>query len=196
MKKGLLYWTLSLLHLQLGAFEKLPSNCQVSYGNPQAPIQVVEYFSFSCPKCLDLFKKDFLAMKEKYINSQNVHWVFHLNPADLLTLQAIVCLEKLSLTEKRIFFEVIIDALQDPSEGYMAMQAAMEAFGKPLPELHDPEYLKKSPLFTSAYQYLKQDDVITELPTIEINGKLYENFPNRKFIEKHLSQLLARRTSS
>lgn len=196
MKKELLICILSLLHLQASAFEKLPSDWQVTYGDPKAPIQVVEYFSLSCPKCLDLFKNDFLAMKEKYINSQNVHWTFHLNPADLLTLQAMICLEKLTAAEKRIFFEVIIEALVDPNDGCIAMQTAMEAFGKPIPELHDPDYLKKSPLFTSAYQYLKQEDLITELPTIEINGKLYDEFPHRKFIEKHFSQLLAMRTSS
>ena len=38
-------------------FQKLPLAYTISYGDPQAPIHVVEYFSFSCPQCLALLKK-------------------------------------------------------------------------------------------------------------------------------------------
>lgn len=175
--------------LSLSAFEKLPSHYQISYGNPQAPIQITEYFSLSCPKCLEIFRKDFEDFRRNYIDSQKVHWIFHLNPADLLTLQAMVCLEKLSLEEKRIFLEVIIDTLEDPAKGSIAMQIAMETFGKPIPQLQELSYLEKTSSFQSAYKYLKQSDVIRELPTVEINGKVHKEFPNRKFIEHQLSIL-------
>lgn len=175
--------------LSLSAFEKLPSHYQISYGDPQAPIQITEYFSLSCPKCLEIFHKDFESFKRKYIDSQQVHWVFHLNPADLLTLQAMICLEKLSLEEKRIFWEVIIDNLEDPTKGSIAMQIAMETFGKPISQLQDLSYLEKTSSFQSAYKYLKQSDVIRELPTVEINGKIHNEFPNRKFLEHQISIL-------
>jgi len=173
----------------LTAFEKLPPQYQVAYGNPKAPVQVVEYFSLSCLKCLESFRKDFQELREKYIETQKVYWVFHLHPADLLTLQSMVCLEKLSPTEKRIFWDVVIDSLENPSEGSTIMQIAMETFQKPIPQLQELSYLKNTHGFQAAYKYLKQTDVISELPTLEINGKVYDEFPHRKFIEKQLGSL-------
>ena len=176
----------------LFGFEKLPSNYQIAYGNPKAPIQVTEYFSLSCPKCLESFRNDFSDLKRNYIDSQKVYWVFHLNPADLLTLQAMVCLEKLSSEEKKIFWEVLIDALNDPSKGCIIMQIALEALGKPSPQLQDLSFLQNTPSFQSAYKYLKQPDIIKELPTLEINGKIHDEFPSRKFIEKQLNFLTSK----
>lgn len=171
------------------AFEKLPQQYQVTYGNPKASVHIMEYFSLSCLKCLESFRKDFKTIKEKYIDSQNVYWVFHLHPADLLTLQSMICLEKLSPTEKRIFWEVLIETLEKPSEGCTIMQTAMEALGKPISQLQDLSYIKTTESFLSAYKYLKQTDVICDLPTLEINGKIYDEFPHRKFIEKQISSL-------
>ena len=39
--------------------EKLLERYLVSYGNPNAPIKITEYFSFSCPHCLNLFSSGF-----------------------------------------------------------------------------------------------------------------------------------------
>lgn len=178
----------------LSAFEKLPSQYLVAYGNPQAPIQVTEYFSLSCAKCIENFRKDFKALKERYIDTQKAYWVFHLNPADLLTLQAMVCLENLSLEEKKIFWEVVLDTLENPSDGCLIMQIAMETMGKPLSQLKDPSYLQMTSSFKNAYHYLKQPGLVTELPTVEINGKIYDAFPHRQFVEKQLSSLLTHRT--
>lgn len=177
------------LSIYLHAFEKLPSQYHITYGDQDAPIKAVEYFSLSCPKCLETFKNDFPAIKKKFISTHDVFWVFHPNPADLLTVQAMVCLEKLSLEEKRIFFEVVVENLEDPSEGCLIMQAAMETLGKPLPQLSQLDYLKQTPSFQSAYQFLKQKNVVKEFPTIEINGKILSEFPNLKFLDKKFSSL-------
>ena len=175
------------------AFEKLPPQYYVSYGDPTASLQVTEYFSLSCPKCLETFKNDFTLLKQKYLDTHQVHWTFHLNPADLLTLQAMTCLEQLSPTEKQIFWEVVLDTLSDglddPTEGCIVMQAAMDALGKPIPQLSDLAYLEKTPSFQEAYRYLKQKDTIQELPTVEINGKIYDEFPHFKFLDEQLSHL-------
>lgn len=173
----------------MSAFDKLPQQYQVTYGNPKASVHVVEYFSLSCLKCLETFRKDFKTMKENYIDSQKVYWVFHLHPADLLTLQSMICLEKLSPAEKRLFWEVVIETLEKPSQGCTIMQTAMEALGYPISQLQDLSYIKTTEGFLSAYKYLKQTDVIRELPTLEINGKIYDEFPHRKFIEKQISSL-------
>lgn len=192
-KRVMFLMSLLTLNACLSAFEKLPPQYQITYGNQHAPIQAVEYFSLSCPKCLQSFKKDFPSLRKKYVNSHDVYWVFHPSPADLLTLQAMVCLEKLSEEEKRVFLEVVVENLEDPSEGCLIMQTAIKTLGKPLPQLAQLDYLKQTSAFTSAYQFLKQEDVIKELPTVEINGKVYDEFPNSKFLEKKFSLLMETR---
>lgn len=104
-----------------------------------------------------------------------------------------VCLEKLSQKEKRIFWEVVLDTLDNPSEGATLMQIAMETLGKPIPQLQDISYLQTTPTFKAAFGYLKQPDIITDLPTVEINGVLHDEFPTRKFLEKQLSSLTPNR---
>ena len=179
------------------AFEKIPSQYWVEYGNSTASIQVVEYFSLSCPKCLDGFIKDFTEQKEKYIKSGKVRWIFHPHPADILTLQAMVCLEILSTDEKRVFWEVIVEHLKTSGyqQGAQIMQVAMETFRKPVPDLRNLTYLENSTSFKTAFTYLKQPDVIRELPTIEINRKIFDEFPSHKFIDKQLTPLLTTRNS-
>lgn len=185
----------SLCTLLLGAqfsllgVEKLPLKYQISYGETSAPIKITEYFSLSCPKCLKSFQKDFKVVQEKYIKTHQVQWTFHLNPADLLTLQAMLCLEKLSPSEKSIFFEVLIENLENLSQGTTLMKITMEALGKPMPHLEDVEDLKKQPLFLIAFNYLKQPGIVQELPTVEINGTIYDEYPHLKFIEKKISSL-------
>lgn len=192
----LVSFTFLLSSLALPAFEKLPAQYQVSYGNTSAPIKVVEYFSLSCPKCLQSFKKDFKSIRESFIDTNKVHWSFHVNPTDLATLQAMVCLEKLPPKEKRVFWEVVIDSLDTPSEACTIMQVAMEALGKPLPQLSDLSYLEHTNSFKTAYKYLKQADVIQEIPTVEINGKIHDAFPSLKFLEKQFSSLSTQRKPS
>jgi len=170
-------------------FQKLPSAYTISYGDPQAPIHVVEYFSFSCPQCLALLKKEFPHVQEKYINPGKVYWSFHPDPADLLTLQAMICLESLSQGDKRLLLEEIAKHLKPHSlrKGCFLLQEIMKSLGKPLPELYDLKWIEKTQAFQKAYTYLSQKQVPSDLPTVEINGILYENFPTLSFLSRKLS---------
>jgi hypothetical protein len=168
-------------------FEKLDSKYWVQYGKPDAEVKAVEYISLSCPKCLELFKEDFPKIKEKFIDSGRVSWVYHLDPADLLTLQAMVCLEQLSEEQKPLFFASIVENLPNVKDGCHLMQAAMETFGKPIPDLGKVEFLEKSQAFQDAFQFVRQEDVITVIPTLEIDGVIYKEFPSAEFIDSKLS---------
>ena len=74
------------------------------------------------------------------------------------------------------------------------MQIAMETLGSPQPQLEDLSYLKNTDSFKNALRYLKQADVIKEIPTVEINGKIYDEFPSRKFLGKQFDSLLMNRS--
>jgi Thioredoxin len=182
-----------LLPLQGFCLEKLNSDYLISFGNPDAPIKVIQYFSFTCPHCLGLFKRDFHQIKEKYLEENAISCVFHPVPMDLLTVQAMDCLEKLSEKEKRIFLTALLEVIpiDDSATAVLFMQKAMEIFNKPLPDLQDKDYLSKTRAFKEAFLFLRQEDKINAVPTVEINGQFFpREIPSQEFIESRIDLLL------
>ncbi|MFI5342789.1 MAG: thioredoxin domain-containing protein [Chlamydiales bacterium] len=173
------------------SLDKLSSDYLIAFGNPDSPIKIVQYFSFTCPHCLTLYRKDFHEVKTKYL--ETVSWVFHPVPMDLLTVQAMDCLEKLSAREKRLFLESLLDVI--PLDGsalsVLYMQKAMELFEKPIKELQKKEYLSNTKAFQDAFLFIKQKDKINAVPSVEINDLLYANeIPDIAFIDKKVQELL------
>lgn len=172
----------------LMAFEKLPLEYQIHCGDKTAPTQVIEYFSLNCGKCVEFIEKEFPSIKAKYINTGEIQFSFHPEPADLTTLQLMVCLEQLEDSKKLPFLEVLAKGLMETkdSDGCKIMQLAMEMLEKPLPDLDKIEFLENTQAFQSAYQFLKQEDVVTILPTVEIDGILIDEYPSEKLLEEHI----------
>ena len=175
----------------VSGFEKLDSKYQIQYRNPNAPVKVVEYFSMRCRKCFDFFQEDFPEIKKKYVDGGEVFWASHPDPADLLTLQAMVCLESLHEQQKPLFFEAVMKHIQDKKHkhGDIVMQAVMEVLGHPLPKLSDFEFLETTSAFKEAFLFLKQEDVVKAIPVVEINGTLLKSYPTREIVEKEIKHL-------
>lgn len=175
-----------ILGYKLMAFEKLPDPYLVQYGNPQAPLNIVQYFSFTCPHCIALFRKQFQHIKEDYIETEKISWVFHPVPMDLLTVQGMDCLSKLSEREKKIFLEAILEELfiDQPKLSAQLMEKAMVLLGKPIRDLQQKTYLSETSAFQDAFQFLKQDQIVDAVPSIDVNGKfLSAQVPDIDFIE-------------
>lgn len=173
-------------------FEKLDPKYQIGYGDPNSSIKVVEYFSLSCAKCFEFFQDDFQGIRRKYLDTGEIFWSFHPDPADLLTLQAMVCLENLpNEVKKRLFLETVLKHIQEKKfkHGCLIMQAAMEVLGIPLPDLAEIEFLEKTQAFKEAYLFLKQDDVVKTIPMLEINGRIRAEYPSKDFLEKEIAIL-------
>lgn len=195
MRSWLFVLTTCFLPLRCFCLEKLPSNYHIQFGDPNAKIEVIQYFSFMCPHCLDLFQKEFQEIKTGYIDTGKISWVFHPVPMDLLTVQGMDCLEKLTGKEKRVFLITILEvlSLEDTLLSASYMQKAMEIFQKPLPDLKEKDYLSKTRAFQDAFCFLKQKERIEAVPIVEINGQLFlKEIPNREFINKHIQVLLKR----
>ena len=96
-------------------FNKLPSAYMISFGGKSAPIHITEYFSFSCPKFLQFIRRDFPVIQSNYIDTGKIHWIFHPDPADILTLQAMVCFERLEEPEKQCILENLSKEIRDRS---------------------------------------------------------------------------------
>jgi hypothetical protein len=168
------------------AFEKLPEKYKISLGSAAAKHTVVEYFSLSCPLCLKLLKKDFKKIYEQYIENRKVFWTFHPDPADLSTLQLMVCLERLPQSKKWSFFWECVQVVKpnNPSRNTFLLQELAKQFNLDVPLLHDIQWLESTEAFQEAYKYTRQADAPKEIPTIEFAGVLQENLPNLKTIEE------------
>jgi hypothetical protein len=176
------------------SLEKLNPDYLIMFGNPESKVQIVQYFSFMCPHCLELFREDFRKIQQEWLDNGKVSWIFHPVPMDLLTVQAMDCLEKLTEREKRIFLTVILDTIpaNNVPLSVIYMQKAMEIFNKPLPDLKEKEYLSKTRAFQDAFLFIKQKEKIEVVPVVEINEHLFLNeVPSREFIKKHLEDLLS-----
>jgi protein-disulfide isomerase len=167
------------------AIEPLQEKYLVSYGDPQAPIKIVEYFSFQCPHCLALYRKDFKRVAEAFVDTKKVHWTFHPIPTDLVTVQAMVCLSKLSLHHKKIFLETLLEEAEGPHLTVLIMSKVMELLHHPILDLSDEEFLQNSDAFADAFAFLNQAEKISAVPTIRVNAKLYpDELPDFELIQR------------
>jgi len=172
------------------AHEKIDEKYYISFGDPSAAIKITEYFSFACPQCIRLFNRDFPLIKKEYIETNKIYWTFHPNPMDLTTIQAMDCLEKLNDKQKRVFLEAILSEAQGVTTHQLVimMQKGLEILGTPLPDLEKIEYLKQTPAFRSAFAFISQEAPVTEVPTIEINGEMQSEIPDKAFIDRKFKE--------
>lgn len=169
------------------SFEKLNESYLVSYGSSEAKAKVVQYFSFMCPYCLELYRREFETIKLKYIESNSLAYTFHPVPKDILTVCAMDCLGRLNPIQKQAFLEVMLEEidLEDTDYSIGLMKQAMEILGAPVPKLNDKSYLKDTKAFKEAFLFLSQDETILAVPAIEVDGKLYpKDVPDISFLEK------------
>jgi hypothetical protein len=174
------------------SFDKLDDKYLTLFGDPQAFIQITQYFSMTCPHCLSLFKKDFKVIKEKYLDPKKAAWSFHPVPLDSLTIQLMDCLSKLNPSQKVIFLEALFDTIQvqdSPDIVLFLMQEAMKTFNHPIPELDQDDYIKQTPAFWDAFNFIKQEDRLAAVPAVEVNNVLYRReIPGQTFIEKQMQE--------
>lgn len=180
--------TSGLLLSAFFAMAKLDPAYLVAYGSGASDTEVVEYYSLSCPKCLELFVTDFPKLREI---RPDVRFVFHPDPADLLTLQAMVCFELLKEEQKPIFLETVLECLHENQGrgGLAILQTAMDALGLPVSDLGKIEFLETTNAYRAAFRFLIQEDVVTFVPSYEINGTFFDAPPISTSIEEQLRNL-------
>ncbi len=190
--RRVLVFIFMIFGLPLFSFDKLPESYLVSYGTPEAKIKAVQYFSFMCPFCLELYKRDFEEIKARYIESDSIAYTFHPVPKDLLTVSAMDCLEKLNSVQKKAFLEVMLEEIDPEDVEYSIglMKKAMEILGIPIPRLNEKEYLQSTKAFKEAFGFLSQEETISAVPAVELNGRLYpKEIPDLAFMDSNLGKL-------
>lgn len=54
----------------------LPVVVEMVLGNPDAPVEVIEYASFTCPHCASFHRNTFPRIKENYIDTDQVRFIY------------------------------------------------------------------------------------------------------------------------
>ncbi len=78
------------------------SDSELYLGNKNAPVVIIEYASLSCPHCASFYRKAFDELKEEYIKSGKVKFIyrdFPLNQPALAGAMAAVCRSKIEIED-------------------------------------------------------------------------------------------------
>jgi hypothetical protein len=175
---------------------KLDPKYTICYGNPRAPIHIVEYFSFGCAACLRSFAEEFEGIRETYIDTGRVYWVMHPHPVDLITVQAMACLEALTDQQRRVFLDaVVLEYDRSPEFGLLKlMSAAMDVLKVHIPDMTDAPVLQSTSAFKAAFTYQQAKPAFSGTPTICINGRWIDAFPTRTVIDELIQTEEGRQT--
>ena len=88
-------------------------------GNPKAPIKIEEFFSITCSHCATFHEKTFPVLKEKYIDTGQVYFVFGDFPLDKVALDATVTARCLDESRYEAFVSLLLKTQRQwVTEGY------------------------------------------------------------------------------
>jgi hypothetical protein len=182
---------LTLTVSPLFSFEKLPDEYLITYGRKNAKVEIIQYFSLSCPHCVQIFKNDFLKIYEQYIEKGDLRYVFHPVPVDLTTVQFMCCLERLDEVQKTVLLKVLLEelSLDNPEFNVILMKKGMEIFKSPINDLEKEEFIRASHAFSSSRDFVIQEDSLKTVPSIQIGDRIIEKAPEYSFISILMNKL-------
>jgi protein-disulfide isomerase len=159
---------------------------EMSIGNPDASVTVVEYASFTCPHCAAFHADAFKDLKADYIDTDKINFIYREIYFDRFGLWAAIVARCGDGAENRFFgiAEMLYAQQQDWSRQDEATEIVerLRRIGKTA-GLSDPQL---DQCFTDAdnaqklyARYLQQSeaDGITSTPSFVINGEKYSNMP-------------------
>lgn len=150
---------------------------EMALGAADAPVTMVEYFSFSCPHCARFYKENFPRLKRDYIDDGKVRWVFRDFP---LNMAALTAARLTRCVEPGRYFEIVdlfwrrwddwID-VPDPTAtlfGYLRDAGVVDTV---LDRCENDASLEEQVL--RSYLEGSRDHGVDSTPTFFINGKKY-----------------------
>jgi len=159
---------------------------EMSIGNPDASVTVVEYASFTCPHCAAFHAEAFKDLKADYIDTDKINFIYREIYFDRFGLWAAIVARCGDGAEDRFFG--IADMLYAEQQDWARQSDAaaiverLRRIGKTA-GLSDPQL---DQCFTDSdnaqklyARYLQQSeaDGITSTPSFVINGEKYSNMP-------------------
>jgi protein-disulfide isomerase len=183
--------SLPALAVDVAELNKPPAIGDMSMGNPNATVTMIEYASASCPHCAAFYKDVFPTLKAEYIDTNKINFIFREFPHNDAALAAFMVARSAPkdayFTLIDIFFKTQAVWLQDPRTGLLniAKQAGIseDAFNKTLQD----ETLAKSIL---AIRDQAEKFGVTGIPTFFINGEMLDGEQKIETLRAKIDPLL------
>jgi protein-disulfide isomerase len=166
---------------------------EMSLGDANAPVTIVEYASMTCPHCAAFHDQTYPALKKKYIDTGKVRFIFREFPLDQLAAAAFMLARCAGADRYFPMIEILFHqqrdwAVQRPLGPLMAIskQAGMseQAFN---------ECLKDQKLLDSIEEIRQRASTkfgVQSTPTFFINGKIFRGNGTMTELEKEIDPLL------
>ncbi len=153
-------------------------------GDPNAPVEIVAYESLTCPHCAAFHAETYGALKERYIDTGKVRFVFRDFPLDGTALRASMLAR---CTDPNQFFgliEVLFRSQQDWARSHDAV-GALGQIGR-LAGVDDEAFdscMANEDLLDGIVQMRQEgtDAGVNSTPTFFVNGTIY---PGNRTIEE------------
>jgi protein-disulfide isomerase len=159
---------------------------EMSIGNPDASVTVIEYASFTCPHCAAFHAETFKDLKADYIDTDKINFIYREIYFDRFGLWAAIVARCGDGAENRFFgiAEMLYAQQQDwaRQSDAAAIVERLRRIGKTAglsdPQLDqcftDPDNAQK---LYARYLQQSEADGITSTPSFVINGEKYANMP-------------------
>ena len=165
-------------------------------GSTDAPITIIEYASMTCSHCADFHKFAFKRVKENYVDTGKVRFVFREFPLDAYALQAAVLAR---CSGENQYFEMI-DLLFDKQLDWVTSQDVSQSLRRYARDkgLGDDEYdscqENQTLLKRLAARRIEGRETygVRATPSLVINGKLYEGSRRYTDLAAFLDNILAK----
>ena len=145
------------------------------FGQASAPVTMIEYYSLNCPHCAAFHKQVFPELKEKYIDSGQVRFVFRDFPINWAAVEAAVLAqcagpERYLAVQDALFASLRQWSAAEPS--LLAIAEIVETVGVTRAELKqcvEEGALEKQVM--GSFKFAKEELGVSATPTFFINGK-------------------------
>ncbi len=162
---------------------------EMTQGNPDAPVTVIEYASFTCPHCANFHEGSYQQLKTDYIDTGKINFIYREVYFDKFGLWAGMMARCGGTTERYFAISDLIyrnqpgwtDGSNDQEIVGNLMQLGKSAgfTGEQLEACLQDEELANA--LVASYQENATADGIGSTPSFVINGKLYTNMSYADF---------------
>lgn len=81
----------------------------IVYGKSNAPVQVLEYYSLTCPHCSHFYTNIFPSLKKDYIDTGKVKWIKRSYTIDKQSLKGTLLIECVAKEKKESYLKILLN---------------------------------------------------------------------------------------